>query len=52
MNSTEVYDASAGQFVPYIDLPMPMQSHNIVNINATHAVALDEYDEDIYILDW
>ena len=48
LSSTELYDASARHFVPYVDLPTPMHSHNMVNINATHTVAVDE---DIYIVD-
>ncbi len=39
-SSTEMYYASTRQFVPYIDLPVPMQYHNIVNINATHTAVL------------
>ena len=48
---TELYAVSARKSVPYLDLPTPMHSHNIVNVNATHTVAVDEYDEDIYIID-
>ena len=51
LNSTELYDASERKFSPYIDLPTPMHSHNIVNINSTHTIVIDEYDEDIYIFD-
>ena len=51
LSSTELYDVSARKSVPYLDLPTPMHSHNIVNVNATHTVAVDEYDEDIYIID-
>ena len=50
-DSTELYHTVTKQFVPYVDLPIPMRSHNIVNINSTHTVAIDEYDEDIYIFD-
>ena len=37
------------QFTPYIELPSPMHSHNIVNVNATHTVVVDEYEEDVWV---
>lgn len=50
-SSTEMYHASTKQFVPYVDLPVPMDHHNIVNINATHTVVLYGYTQEIYSFD-
>ena len=43
--STEIYDGATEQFTPFVDLPVPMYGHNLVNINNTHMVALGGFFE-------
>ena len=51
VNSTEIFQASTKQFVPYIELPKTMYEHNIFSINDTHFALIDSGPEDVYIFD-
>ncbi len=52
LSSTELYLTSTGEFVPYVDLPLAMNSHNVMRVNDTHA-ALTQGSEDqgVFLLD-
>ncbi len=52
-NSTEIYDVVNGRFYPYVDMPVKLKGHNMVNVNNTHMVVLggDEQTDQVYLYD-
>ena len=53
LDTTELYNANTGAFASYVDLPKPMEAHNVVALNETHMVLLGGHSptNDAYLFD-
>ena len=51
LNSSEIFNVMDNTFSMGIEIPLPLNHHNLVNVNNTHMVLLGYYPDQIYIFD-